>query len=142
MKTTKMIRRYSDLIQIDTFIERYYYLKLHGKVAEETFGLDRYVNQMLYNSKRWKRTRNDIILRDEACDLGVEGYEMEDFITVHHINPITLEDIEEENDIVFDPENLISCSPRTHKAIHFGDERMLPKEFIGRRPNDTTLWRN
>ena len=136
-----MIKRYSDLIQIDTFIERYYYLKLHGKVAEETFGLDRYLNQALYRSPKWKRSRSRVILRDNACDLGVEGYEMEDYIVVHHMNPITIEDIEEERDWIFDPEYLISCSPRTHKAIHFGDEEMLPKEFIGRRPNDTTLWR-
>ena len=136
-----MTRCYSDLIQIDTFMERYYYLKLHGKVAEETFGIDRYINQALYNSRKWKRTRENIIIRDNAYDLGVEGYEMGDYITVHHINPLTLEDIEEDSDLIYDPENLISCSPRTHKAIHFGDERILPKEFVGRRPNDTTLWR-
>lgn len=136
-----MIRRYSDLIMLDSFLERYYYLKLHGKVAEETFGLDRYVNQMLYRSRKWKRTRAQVIIRDNGCDLGVDGRELSDYIVVHHMNPITLEDIEEERDSVFDPEYLICCSSRTHKAIHFGDETLLPKEFIGRRPNDTCLWR-
>lgn len=136
-----MIRTYSDLIQLKTFQERYYYLKLHGKVGEETFGFDRYVNQSLYRSIKWKRTRSQVIIRDNGCDLGIEGREMSDYIVVHHMNPITLEDIEEERDNVFDLEYLISCSPRTHKAIHFGDENLLPKEFIGRKPNDTCLWR-
>ena len=137
-----MIRRYSDLIQIDSFIERYYYLKIHGNVGEETFGIDRYVNQMLYKSQRWRKIRNEVIIRDNACDLGVDGYELDNYIVVHHMNPITLEDIEEERDIVFDTEYLISCSSRTHEAIHFGDEGLLPKQFTPRRPNDTCLWRN
>ena len=136
-----MIRCYSDLIQIDSFVERYYYLKLHGKVGEDTFGYDRYVNQMLYRSKRWKSTRNGVIIRDNGCDLGVDGYDIGDFIVVHHMNPLTLEDIEEERDVVFNPEYLISCSSRTHQAIHFGDEGLLPKGFTERRPNDTCLWR-
>ena len=136
-----MIRCYSDLKQIDSFIERYKYLKLHGRVGEETFGFDRYVNQSLYKSQKWKRTRREIIIRDNGCDLGVEGFELDDYIMVHHMNPITLEDIEEERDIIFDPENLICCSSRTHKAIHFGDESLLPKEPTIRRPGDTCLWR-
>ena len=136
-----MTKCYSDLRQIDSFKERYLYLKLHGIVGEATFGYDRWVNQSLYKSGKWRRTRNGIIIRDEACDLGIEGYELEDYIMVHHINPITLEDIEEERDIVFDPENLICCSSKTHKAIHFGDESLLPKEPIIRRPGDTCLWR-
>ena len=136
-----MIRCYSDLRQIDSFIERYKYLKLHGRVGEETFGFDRYVNQSLYKSQKWKRTRREIIIRDNGCDLGVEGFELDDYIMVHHMNPITLEDIEEERDIIFNPENLICCSSRTHKAIHFGDESLLPKEPIIRRPGDTCLWR-
>lgn len=136
-----MIRCYSDLKQIDSFIERYKYLKLHGRVGEETFGFDRYVNQSLYKSQKWKRTRREIIIRDNGCDLGVEGFELDDYIMVHHMNPITLEDIEEERDIIFNPENLICCSSRTHKAIHFGDESLLPKEPIIRRPGDTCLWR-
>lgn len=136
-----MIRCYSDLKQIDSFIERYKYLKLHGRVGEETFGFDRYVNQSLYKSQKWKRTRREIIIRDNGCDLGVEGFELDDYIMVHHMNPITLEDIEEERDIIFNPENLICCSSRTHKAIHFGDESLLPKEPIIRRLGDTCLWR-
>ena len=136
-----MIRCYSDLIQLPTFQERYNYLKLHGKVGEDTFGYDRYINQMLYKSLKWKRTRSQVIIRDNGCDLGVEGFELEDYIMVHHMNPLTLEDIEEERDNVFNPEYLICCSSRTHKAIHFGDESMLPKEPVVRRPNDTCLWR-
>ena len=136
-----MIRCYSDLRCIDSFKERYLYLKLRGRVGEETFGIDRYVNQLLYKSQKWKRTRREIIIRDNGCDLGVDGFELDDYIMVHHMNPITLEDIEEERDIIFDPENLICCSSRTHKAIHFGDESLLPKEPVIRRPGDTCLWR-
>lgn len=137
----KMIRCYSDLRQIDSFKERYLYLKLNGRVGEETFGYDRWVNQTLYKSQKWKRIRNEIIIRDNGCDLGMDGYELDSFIMVHHMNPITLEDIEEERDIIFDPENLICCSSRTHKAIHFGDESLLPKEPIIRTPGDTCLWK-
>lgn len=136
-----MIRCYSDLRQIDSFKEKYLYLKLNGRVGEETFGYDRWVNQTLYKSQKWKRTRNEIIIRDNGCDLGMDGYELDSFIMVHHMNPITLEDIEEERDIIFDPENLICCSSRTHKAIHFGDESLLPKEPIIRTPGDTCLWK-
>ena len=137
-----MIRCYSDLRQIDSFLERYYYLRVKGKVGEDTFGSDRYINQHLYNSYRWKKTRRDVIIRDDACDLGIEGYQLDNYIVVHHMIPLTVEDIEEERDIVFDPEYLISCSSRTHEAIHFGDEGLLPKQYIARRPNDTCLWRN
>lgn len=136
-----MIRCYSDLIQLETFKKRYYYLKLHGKVGEDTFGFDRYINQSLYKSNKWKRTRSQVIIRDNGCDLGIEGHELDKYIVIHHMNPLTLEDIEEERDVVFNPEYLISCSSRTHKAIHFGDENLLPKDFIERRPNDTCLWR-
>ena len=135
------IKCYSDLRQIDTFKERYYYLKLHGIVGEETFGFDRYVNQMLYRSSKWRKTRSKIIIRDNACDLGIDGYELPNYIVVHHMNPITLEDIEEERDIIFDPENLICCSTRTHRAIHYGDESLLPKEPVIRTPGDTCLWK-
>ena len=141
MTIQKMIRCYSDLKRIDSFKERYLYLKLHGKVGEETFGIDRWVNQGLYKSQKWRKTRREIIIRDNGCDLGIDGFELDDYIMVHHMNPITLEDIEEERDIIFDPENLICCSSRTHKAIHFGDESLLPKEPILRTPGDTCLWR-
>lgn len=126
---------------IDSFKERFLYLQLHGKVAEETFGYDRYLNQELYRSQRWRKTRREIIIRDNGCDLGIDGYNLDNFIVVHHMNPITLEDIEEERDIIFDPEYLISCSSRTHKAIHYGDESLLPRDPIVRRPGDTCLWR-
>lgn len=136
-----IIKCYSDLKQIDSFKERFLYLKLRGIVGEETFGYDRYVNQQLYKSQKWRNTRRDIIIRDNGCDLGIDGYELDDYIIVHHMNPITLEDIEEERDIIFNPENLICCSSRTHKAIHFGDESLLPKEPIIRKPWDTCPWR-
>ena len=136
-----MIRCYRDLRAIESFNERYLYLKLDGKVGEQTFGLDRYVNQQLYKSYRWRRTRSQVIIRDNGCDLGIDGRELDRYIVIHHMNPITLEDIEEERDIIFDPENLICCSSRTHKAIHFGDESLLPKEPILRTPGDTCLWR-
>lgn len=136
-----MIRTYSELKRISSFEERYRYLKLSGRVGESTFGFDRYINQMLYNSDRWKKTRRDIIIRDNGCDLGVDGYDINDMIIVHHINPLRIEDIEEERPEVFDPEFLISSSSRTHKAIHFGDERLLPSLPIVRRRNDTCPWR-
>ena len=136
-----MIRCYNDLIQLKTFEERFQYLKIHGKVGEETFGLDRYINQQLYKSQRWRSTRSRIIIRDDGCDLGIDGRQLDDYIVVHHMNPITLEDIEEERDIVFDPDYLICCSTRTHRAIHFGDENLLIRDPVIRRPNDTCLWR-
>lgn len=136
-----MIRRYSDLVQLKTFEDRFSYLKLHGKVGEETFGLDRYLNQQLYKSRRWQNIRSQVIIRDDGCDLGIDGRQMDNYITIHHMNPISMEDIEEERDIVFDPEYLICCSSRTHKAIHFGDENLLIRDPIIRRPNDTCPWR-
>ena len=137
-----MIRCYKDLKQIKSFKERYLYLKIHGNVGEETFGLDRYINQELYRSSRWKRTRSQVIIRDNGCDLGIEGHELSNYIVIHHMNPITLEDIEDDRDEIYDPEYLICCSSRTHQAIHFGDERLLPKDYIARTKNDTCLWRN
>ena len=136
-----MIRCYNDLIQLKTFEERFRYLKINGKVGEETFGLDRYINQQLYKSQRWRSTRSKIIIRDDGCDLGIDGRQLDDYIVVHHMNPIALEDIEEERDIVFDPNYLICCSTRTHRAIHFGDENLLIRDPVIRRPNDTCLWR-
>lgn len=136
-----MIRCYNDLIQLKTFEERFAYLKIYGKVGEETFGLDRYINQQLYKSHRWRQTRSKIIIRDDGCDLGIDGRQLEDNIVVHHMNPIDLEDIEEERDIVFDPDYLICCSARTHRAIHFGDENLLIRDPVVRRPHDTCPWR-
>lgn len=136
-----MIRRYSELIRYDTFIDRYHYLNLVGQVGIETFGLDRYLNQTLYRSSRWRRTRNQVILRDNGCDLGMEGFDIVDRIIVHHINPLTVQDIEEDVDEIYDPEFLICCSFDTHNAIHYGDERLLPQLPVERRPGDTCPWK-
>lgn len=136
-----MIRTYSELRTYKTFIDRYNYLKLRGSVGIETFGYDRYLNQVLYRSRRWRRTRDGIILRDNGCDLGVEGYDIYDKIIIHHMNPLTIEDIENDVDEIYDPEFLISVSFNTHQAIHYGDESLLPKEPIERKPYDTCPWR-
>lgn len=136
-----MIRTYSELITLPTFEERYRYLKLNGRIGEDTFGYDRYLNQILYTSSEWRRVRRDIINRDLGCDLGIEDREILDLIIVHHMNPITKQDILDRAPIVFDPEFLICTSDNTHKAIHFGDESLLVIEPIVRRPNDTCPWR-
>lgn len=137
-----MIRTYSELIQIPSFVERYRYLKLGGKAGEITFGNERYLNQVLYRSPEWKRFRREMILRDGGYDLGVEGYSIVGVPILHHINPITVDDIVERSDAVFDPENVITVTRRTHNAIHYGDEELLLiDEIIERRPNDTIPWR-
>ena len=136
-----MIRRYSELITYNSFVDRYNYLKLVGQVGVETFGFERYINQALYRSKKWLDTRRIVIIRDQGCDLGMDGYEIGERIIVHHMNPITLEDIEEERECVFDPEFLISTSFMTHNAIHYGDESLLPKLPVDRSINDTCPWK-
>lgn len=136
-----MIRSYQELRRLPSFIERYNYLKLKGSVGESTFGFDRYLNQMLYGSKRWKRTRDDIIIRDCGCDLGIDTHEVYGRIVIHHMNPITVEDMEENLDIVYDPEFLVCTTSRTHQAIHYGDESLLPQTPIIRSRNDTCPWR-
>lgn len=136
-----MIRRYSELSKLDTFEERFEYLKLSGVVGAETFGYDRYLNQMLYTSQRWRRLRSDIIIRDNACDLGIEDREIYDRILIHHLNPITIEDILRESEFVFSPEFLICTTLATHNAIHYGDANQLPKPIIERSMNDTIPWR-
>lgn len=139
MKTN---RSYSELITIPTFIERYRYLRIGGKVGAETFGYDRYLNQILYRTKEWRRFRSGIIVRDNGCDLGCEGYEIVgQNILVHHINPITVEDVLRRDSKVFDPDNVISTILNTHNAIHYGDESLLITEPIERKPNDTCPWR-
>ena len=136
-----MLLSYSDLITLPTFTERYRYLKQSGIVAEETFGGHRYLNQAYYKSPEWRRVRNEVIIRDKGCDLGVEGYEIADRIYVHHINPITEDDILDRSPALFDPENLICVSFNTHQAIHYGDESLLPIiSFNERTPGDTKLW--
>lgn len=136
-----MIRTYTELSRIKTFTGRYEYLRLSGTVGKSTFGYDRIINQILYRSDRWKTIRNSIIIRDEACDLGIDGRELYDKIVVHHMNPITVEDIELEKDLVFDPEFLICTSLDTHNAIHFGDVSLLRRDMVRRTPNDTCPWR-
>jgi hypothetical protein len=136
------IRTYSELITLPTFEERYRYLRLGGRVGEETFGFDRYLNQMLYNSARWLKVRDHVIVRDNGCDLGIEGREIYSMILVHHMNPITIEDILNGRDEVFDPEFLISTMKRTHDAIHYGDESLLFTAPIERSRYDTCPWRS
>lgn len=135
------LRRYSELKRLKTFKERYDYLRLGGIVGDSTFGFDRYLNQLLYSSARWKQLRQKIILRDNGCDLGVEGYDLKQKIIIHHMNPLTIQDIENVSDEIFNPENLICVSQRTHNAIHYGDENLLPSGPIERRPNDTCPWK-
>jgi hypothetical protein len=135
-------KTYSELIQIPSYIERYRYLKLGGKTGEITFGNERYLNQLLYKSPEWKSFRRHIILRDEGCDMGVPGYEITGQILVHHINPITVEDIYNREECVFDEENVICVCKITHNAIHYGSEDLLViDEIVERRPNDTIFWR-
>lgn len=136
-----MIRTYSELIQLPTFIERYNYLKLNGFVGEETFGFDRYLNQILYRSEEWKRFRNDIIIRDNGCDLGVEGYSINVGITIHHLNPISKEQVLKRDRCIFDPENVITTMHSTHMAIHYGSETGLEFLIPERKPNDTCPWK-
>lgn len=133
-------RTYSELKMLQTFDERFNYLKLLGKVGQETFGFDRYLNQNLYCSPEWKRVRRQVIIRDDGYDLGVDGYDLVGKIIVHHMNPITIEDIESGNPDIFDPEYLISVSEETHNAIHYGDRSLLPKQVIMRYAGDTKLW--
>ncbi len=139
----RMIRTYSELIALPTFKERFEYLKLGARVGAATFGYDRYLNQILYNSYEWKeRIRRDIIIRDGGCDLAVPGFEIPRRILIHHINPITVEDVKSRDPIVFDPENLICVSHTTHQAIHYGDENLIPTGPIERTKNDTCPWRH
>lgn len=132
--------RYSELIKLETFIERYRYLKLSGVIGSQTFGYDRYLNQLLYKSPEWKSLRRDLIVRDGGCDLGMLGYDIYGMIVLHHINPITVEDIIQGTSKLLDPENLIITTHNTHMAIHYGNEDLLNVEPIERSPGDTNLW--
>lgn len=137
------IKRYSELEKIPDFIGRYNYLKLRQAVGEETFGYSRYLNQVFYQSPEWREVRDFVILRDNGCDLGIEGFEIpRGLVLIHHMNPITEKDILEHSDFLLDPEFLISTIKRTHNAIHYGDERLLMiSGLVERRPNDTIPWR-
>lgn len=136
-----MIRSYAELMQMPTFEERYEYLKLGGVVGKETFGYERYLNQALYRSSEWKRLRNHIILRDNGNDLGCDGFGIGGKILIHHLNPITADDIVGRNPSVFDPENLICVSHNTHNAIHYGDRSMLVGNPVERARNDMCPWK-
>lgn len=142
MKTTK-IRTYSELIRLRTFEERFDYLFLGGKVGDQTLGCDRIFAEMLYHSGEWKPIRYQIIVRDDGCDLASKDFPIPDGspIYIHHLNPISIEDIRDASSSLFDPENLVCCSFNTHQAIHFGGKEMLPKPPIERRPGDTCLWK-
>lgn len=134
-----MIRTYRELSKLKTFKERYEYLRLGAIVGESTFGFDRFLNQKFYRSKEWRRTRDKIIIRDNGCDLGLEGYEIRDRIYIHHMNPVAVDDLDDW-DKILNPDYLICASLDTHNAIHFGDESLLPKTPIERKPGDTKLW--
>ena len=137
----KKVKTYSELRRLKTFDERFDYLKLIGKVGYETFGADRIFNQMFYKSKEWKHIRNNIILRDDGCDLGIKGQDIRGTIIIHHMNPITLKDIDENIEDVLNPEYLICVSHQTHNAIHYGDKDLIKMEKnIERKPGDTKLW--
>lgn len=133
-------RTYSELSQLETFIERYRYLELKGFLGAMTFGFDRWVNQGFYHSSEWRSVRNQVIVRDNGCDLGVEGYEIQQGLLVHHMNPISVKDIEHGEDWIIDPNFLITTSLQTHNAIHYGDESLLPRGPVVRKRGDTTLW--
>lgn len=133
-------RTYSELRRLETFEERYDYLALRGEVGRATFGFDRWINQRFYRSREWQSVRDQVVLRDEGCDLGILGYEIHARLMVHHMNPITPEDLERGEDWVLDPEFLITTTHRTHNAIHYGDDSLLVKPPVERRPGDTKLW--
>lgn len=142
MVMTMTIRTYSELITIPTFEERYRYLKIGGKVGEETFGFERYLNQEFYKSHEWQSIRRQVIVRDLGCDLGIEDREIHGKIIVHHMNPITIDDIVSASDFLLNPEYLICTLKSTHDAIHYGDESLLIKAPVERMKNDTCPWKH
>lgn len=135
------MKTYSEAISIQTYLERFRYLQIGGKIGDETFGYDRYLNQTLYRTAEWKRFRREIIVRDNGCDLACDGYEIVGNVLVHHINPITVKDIVRRDPKIFDPENVICVSLNTHNAIHYGDESLLMLGPIERTKNDTCPWK-
>lgn len=136
-----IIKSYSELKRLQTFEERYNYLRLKGRVGEDTFGFDRVFNQMFYSSKEWKSVRDKVIIRDNGCDLGVEGYDIYGKIIVHHMNPISLDDIRENTEFLMNPEFLICTTHNTHNAIHYGDASLIPKPPVERSRFDTCPWK-
>ena len=142
MKKMTIIRTYSELISLPTFKDRYNYLRLNGKVGEDTFGFDRYINQIFYKSQEWRSIRDYVITRDNGCDLGVAGYDIYGPMIIHHMNPITKNDILHRTDFLLNPEYLITTVNATHNAIHYGDENLLIQAPIERTKNDTCPWRH
>jgi hypothetical protein len=138
MSTT--IRTYSELMALDTIEERFRYLSLRGGVGDPTFGFDRYLNQQFYRSRQWKQIRDHVIVRDNGCDLAVDGFEIHRQLVIHHMNPMEVSDITSGSSSILDPEFLITTTHQTHMAIHYGNERQLPKVFVERRSGDTKLW--
>lgn len=135
------IKTYSELVHLPTFKERFEYLKLKGSVGKDTFGHDRYLNQVFYTSQEWRRLRDEIIIRDNGCDLGIEGREIGGKIYIHHLNPLGVNDILTHSEYLVNPEYLICVSFETHNAIHYGDINLLPRDPIERKRNDTCPWR-
>lgn len=137
-----MIRTYSELITLPTFKERFEYLRLEGSVGSDTFGYDRYLNQIFYKSREWRQLKDEIIVRDNACDLGVEGYDIYGRVIIHHLNPISKDDVLNRTEYLLNPEYLICTTHSTHNAIHYGDESLIMTEPIVRKPNDMCPWKN
>lgn len=138
---TTIIRTYNEMIQLSTFDERFNYLKLGGRVGRETFGFDRYLNQRFYNSKEWKMFRNDIIIRDDGCDLAMKNYDILDEIIIHHLNPIRIDDIINLSDYLLNPNYAVCTHLGTHNAIHYGFEPPISTRLVARCPNDTCPWK-
>ena len=136
-----LLKSYRNVILLPTILDRFEYLRIKANVGDPTFGFDRFINQDFYQSREWRQVRMKVIARDEGCDLGMPDYPIGGKVIIHHINPITAEDIENASDLLFDLDNLICVSESTHNAIHFGDETLLPAEPIIRRPGDTCPWR-
>lgn len=136
-----MIRTYSELSKLGTFRERFQYLKLSGSIGTDTFGFDRYLNQLFYKSREWKKIKDEVIIRDNGCDLGIDGYDIHGRIYVHHMNPVTVDDIRNRSEFLLNPEHLITTTLNTHNAIHYGDEDLLILDPIERTTNDTCPWR-
>lgn len=134
------VRNYSDLCRIQTFEERYHYLKLDGAVGDITFGHDRWLNQQFYTSAQWRELRHYVIARDEGCDLAWPEFPIQTRLFIHHMNPMTADQVAHGEEVILDPNFLITVSHRTHNAIHYGDESQLPRIFVERRPGDTKLW--
>ena len=136
------IKTYSELILLPTFEERFKYLQLNGRVGDDTFGFDRYINQKFYRSAEWKRIRDYIIIRDNGCDLAADGYEIHGRILIHHMNPITISDIKFSTEYLMNPDYLICVTHNTHNAIHYGDEKQIITGPIVRTKNDTCPWKH